>query len=609
MVKYLLDTRDIESDLEDLILEKTEGIPFFIEEFVKSLRDLKVIERKEGRYHLIKDFQDLAIPSTIQDVIMARVDSLLEGAKEVLQTGSVIEREFSYELIRTVTGLPERELLSQLSNLKDSELLYERGIYPESTFIFKHALTREVVYDSILTRRKKSLHDEIGKAIEELYKNNIDEHYGLLVEHFTLSENYEKGAEFSRLAGRKAEKAGSLNDAISYASKRVACVEKLSQTEDVQTKLIDSRTILGLYYNQLNHHADAQEAIDPIFDLAHKFSYKRRLSQIYTIMGAYVCLVLEDLTESFKHLGEALTILKEIEDFVSLSLANYWLGYAQSVDCQFEKASYHFGKAEEINVARKSLWGISTIKSSLGYFVYDFQGRVNQGYQTTNEAVRIAEESGDIYSKACAYSFHGFSCFLKGLLEEAEEHSLKGVDLCEKVKLLYPNIAAHQSLGEIYFEIGEYQKSKHYYGKAVRLLERGRFGSSVVNFSKICIARAKVLYDEKDIDLESLYGYVHENKLRIYSGWIERYIGEILLKINDQHMDEVEYWIKKAIEADKRNGMMWHLGRDYALYAELLKGKGDSSKAKEILGKAIEILSDCGADGWVEKYEEEMASL
>jgi hypothetical protein len=87
---------------------------------------------------------------------MARVDSLPEGAKELLQIGSVIEREFSYELIKRATGLLEQELLSHLSVLKDSELLYERGIYPETTYIFKHALTREVVYDSILTHRKKT---------------------------------------------------------------------------------------------------------------------------------------------------------------------------------------------------------------------------------------------------------------------------------------------------------------------------------------------------------------------------------------------------------------------------------------------------------------------
>ena len=125
------------SDLEDLILEKTEGIPFFIEEFIKSLKDLKIIETKDNQYYLAKDIQEVTLPSTIQDVIMARVDSLPEGAKELLQTGSVIEREFSHELIKRVTSLSQEELLTHLSVLKDSELLYERGIYPESTYIFQ----------------------------------------------------------------------------------------------------------------------------------------------------------------------------------------------------------------------------------------------------------------------------------------------------------------------------------------------------------------------------------------------------------------------------------------------------------------------------------------
>jgi predicted ATPase len=113
---------------------------------------------------------------------MARVDTLHEGAKEVIQTGSVIEREFSYELIKRVTGFSEQELLSRLSILKDSELIFERGIYPDSAYIFKHALTREVVYDSILARKKKKLHKDVGQAIEQLYKDNLHEHYGALIE-------------------------------------------------------------------------------------------------------------------------------------------------------------------------------------------------------------------------------------------------------------------------------------------------------------------------------------------------------------------------------------------------------------------------------------------
>ena len=181
---------------------------------MRSLNDLKIIERKHNKCRLAKDIQDVTIPSTIQDVIMARVDSLPEGAKEVLQTGSVIEREFSYELIRRVTGLPEQELLSYLSVLKDSELLYERGIYPESTYIFKHALTREVVYDSILTKKRKKLHEEIGNAIEELYADRIEEQYELLAYHYGLAENWEKAVHFGRLAAEKAHKLSQFQQAV-----------------------------------------------------------------------------------------------------------------------------------------------------------------------------------------------------------------------------------------------------------------------------------------------------------------------------------------------------------------------------------------------------------
>ena len=183
---------------------------------------------------------------------MARVDSLPEPTRELLRTASAIEREFSHELIQRVTALPEQILLSQLSTLKDAELLYERGIYPDSYYIFKHALTKEVVYDSILAKGKKKLHKEIGSAIEEMYKDNIGEYYEVLSEHYFLSDNYLKAAEYSRLAGRKAEKAASFKDAIAHAKKRVESLEKLTRTDEVDKQIIDARTILGLYMAQMH---------------------------------------------------------------------------------------------------------------------------------------------------------------------------------------------------------------------------------------------------------------------------------------------------------------------------------------------------------------------
>jgi tetratricopeptide (TPR) repeat protein len=111
------------------------------------------------------------------------------------------------------------------------------------------------------------------------------------------------------------------------------------------------------------------------------------------------------------------------------------------------------------------------------------------------------------------------------------------------------------------------------------------------------------------VNLESLYAYSRNNKVKAAESWIQRYIGEILLNIDDQHISEAEHWIQKAIETDQRNRMMLNLAKDYALYAELFKRKGDRLKAQENLGKAIEILKGCGADGWVEKYEKELTKL
>jgi tetratricopeptide (TPR) repeat protein len=609
MVTHILGTKEIEKALEELFLEKTEGVPFFIEQFIKSLKDLKIIERKENTYRLSKDIQHLTIPSTIQDVIMARVDSLPERAKEVLQTGSVIEREFSYPLINHVTGLPEKELLSYLSILKDSELLYERGIYPQSNYIFKHALTREVIYDSILAKRKKKLHEEIGNGIEELYKDSLSEHFEVLAEHYFLSENYSKSAEYSRLAGRKAEKGASLSDAIVYAKKRVTSLERLPRTDEVDQQIIDARTIFGLYMAQMHYFVEAKEAIDPIIDLAIRQGYKKRLCQIYTILGPYYCFVKENHPEGFKAFEEALKISGEVKDIITSVLASAWFGNALGWNCEFERALNCYQRALDINLAAKNLWGISVMKSNLALTGYLWAGKIGLGFQTTQEAVRIAEESGDIYSKAWAYTTHGGFCYGKRLLEEAEKHLLMGVEFCERINFHSWGGVGRFNLGETYFEMGDFRRSKANYEKGILVWENNRLFPSWTRLQKVGLARSKVLDKEKDVNLESLYTHSLNNEVKVTEGWIQRYIGEILLNIDDQHISEAEHWIQKAIEADQRNRMMFHLGKDYALYAELFKRKGDRLKVQENLGKAIEIFKECGADGWVEKAEKELATL
>ena len=609
MVYHILGTAMLEGNLENLSLEKTEGIPFFIEEFVRSLKDLKLAVKKADTYCLVKDFQDMTIPSTIQDVIMARVDALPKGAKDILQTGAVIEREFSYGLVRRVTGLREQELLSHLNLLKRSELVYERGVFPKSNYIFKHALTRKVVYDSILKRKKKDLHEAIGNAIERLSDDSIERHYGVLAEHFISSDNYEKGAKFSRLAERAAEKAGSLTDALEYAQKRIDCLEKLPQTDGIKKEIIDARTALGLYSIQSGFHADANNAVVPVLELAETMAYKRRLSQIYTIIGTYNYMVEENFPAALKNLEAALDISRELGDMVSTLFSNFWSAIVLSVNCEFEKADNHLSKALEINLAAKSHWGVSIIKSNLSYFIYFFKGRVDESYQISGEALQGANESGDIFSKAMASVCHGIACYGCGFFEKAIIHLSEGCTSCEKIRLVVFHGLAHFFLGEAHFEIGDFQKAEENYKEAIDIFEHNRIIPSWRNVSKSAIEKMKAINKDTRVDLEEMIGYADANKARIWDGWIRRNIGEILLNSDDQRLDEAEGWINKAIEADSTNGTMLNLGRNYALYAELCSRRGDQDKAVTAFQKAIAVFKDCGSEGFLKRAEKSLASI
>ncbi|KKK94625.1 hypothetical protein LCGC14_2680960, partial [marine sediment metagenome] len=211
MTTSLLEADEIEEDLAGLILEKVEGVPFFIEEFTRSLQEAGSIIRADGRCRLETDLAPITIPETLHDLLMARVDRLPEGAKEILQVGSVIEREFDWALVKETTGIPDMELLSRISHLKEAELIFERGIFPQVSYTFQHGITQELLYHSLLTAKQREYHLSIGKAMERLYSDRLEEHSPVLSLHFTRGGDPERGYRYHHLAGDRA--------AASYANR------------------------------------------------------------------------------------------------------------------------------------------------------------------------------------------------------------------------------------------------------------------------------------------------------------------------------------------------------------------------------------------------------
>ena len=189
--------------LKQLILEKTEGSPFFMEEVVQTLsrgywrtlcrgiRALPARARTLQRTRLTS-----ASPSTVQGILAARIDRLAPDEKAFLQQLAVIGREFSFELVRQVIAQPEDDLSRMLSALQHKEFLYEQPAFPEVEYIFKHALTQEVAYNSVLIERRKVLHEQTGQTIEGLFSDRLEEHYGELAHHYSRSGNTEKAIEY-----------------------------------------------------------------------------------------------------------------------------------------------------------------------------------------------------------------------------------------------------------------------------------------------------------------------------------------------------------------------------------------------------------------------------
>ncbi len=607
MLSHLLGQNNITADLHDLVLEKTEGTPFFMEEFIKSLLDLEIIEIKNDVYRLASGRPNIEIPSTIQDVIMAKVDSLAEETRNLIYKASVIEREFGYELIKRISDLSEKELLAQLSVLTESELIYERGFHPEIVYIFKHSLTRELIYNSILPARKRAIHEKIGQAMEALYQDNISDYYAILANHYTTSENFEKGEVYSRAAAKKAQKQSDFNNAIYFTKNRVLSVEKLPQAADQQKKLIDARTSLGRYYLQMNYDLKAKEAIDPIVNLVENQGDKRRLAQINTIMGSYYHVIEGNHPKAIEYHENALKLAEEENDFASISLASLFLGATYGNLGEFNKSLESLEKALHISQAADRIFGIAQLKGVISYYVYNPTGQLDLAYQTSQEGVRLAEESGDAHSKAITYICHGRSNLYKGYLDQAVEFLGKGTELCEKIAHDLWNMNGQIELFSTYIELGEYKNALLHGEKAGQLANRkGLSVASVLNAFTLMSDIAKIFDRSLSVDVLSLNTIYEGIKKSLLEVPVPSFFAEVLIKADQPQYVEAEKWIEKSVVTYEKYSLKGWSWKPYVLYFEFYKHQNDLPKAREQMNKAISIMKECGADGWVERYEKEL---
>jgi class 3 adenylate cyclase/DNA-binding SARP family transcriptional activator len=224
----LMGAESMPAELRELIYRKAEGNPFFVEEVTRSLVEAGALRRSGSGDVVARPVEEINVPDTVQDVIMARLDRLPEEPKRALQTASVIGREFAVRLLERAAELQGR-LDECLRELKAVELIHERSLYPERTYMFRHALTHEVAYNSLLVARRRVLHRRVGEAIEELYADRLAEYQETLAYHFEQARAWEKALEHLLESGEKALAAFAPRQAVSFYDRALAVLRKSGQ--------------------------------------------------------------------------------------------------------------------------------------------------------------------------------------------------------------------------------------------------------------------------------------------------------------------------------------------------------------------------------------------
>jgi len=245
MLAELVGHADELQSVKDAIVARTEGNPFFMEEMVRALFDQGVLTRN-GMVKVAKPLASIQIPATVQGILAARIDQLAAADKELLQILAVIGKEFPLGLVRRVAQQAESELTRGLARLQLGEFIYERPAFPESEYTFKHALTQEVAYNSVLFERRRELHERAAAALEELFAGKLDEQVDALAHHYSRSGNAAKAVGFLRRAAEQARTRSAYDAALGYVNEALRLLPELPDSWERDRDEIAIQGIRGL---------------------------------------------------------------------------------------------------------------------------------------------------------------------------------------------------------------------------------------------------------------------------------------------------------------------------------------------------------------------------
>jgi len=428
MIKQILEQDDVPIEFCQLVYQKTEGNPFFVEEVIKSLMEQELIFREGNRWKII-ELSRIEFPETVRGVVKARIGRLDDECHNLLSMASFIGNDFTFEALRGATGFEENKLVELLERMLKTGLIKERVVRGEDAFSFADAIVRDVVHEEVSRLTHRRLHHVVGNALEKVYASKIDDHLAELAYQFLESNDRDKALDYFLKAGEKAAKIYANNEAVSYLQSALQLLDEkegeLDEKARVLEKLGDIKRIQGEYNACVEHWSKALE-------LWKKLDEKENVSRIHRRMAS-ILLAIGEKEKAETHYQEALKILQAMPESVELaSLYRYRasmfydrgdLSNARSLGMRALELAEKLNAQEAVAESCRTLGGVFRT-------IGDAQA-LRIAIEYYERALKTALDNG--YVEAAISCYNSLGAATRTLHEGKSEYFEKGYELAKKV--------------------------------------------------------------------------------------------------------------------------------------------------------------------------------
>jgi class 3 adenylate cyclase/tetratricopeptide (TPR) repeat protein len=595
--------------LKGLLVKR--GNPFFIEESIRTLVETGALAGERGAYRLTRPIQAIEVPATVQVILAARIDRLSAEDKRLLQTASVIGKDVPFVLLHAVAETAEDAVQRGLTHLQAAEFLYETRLFPEPEYTFKHALTHDVTYGTLLQERRKALHARIVAAIERFYPDRLTEHVERLAHHAVRGEIWEQAVTYLHQAGAKAFARSANREAVTCFEQALTALGHLPETRETLERAIDLRFDLRTALFPLGNFERIFGCLREAERLAKTLDDQRRLGQL----SVYMChnlYITGHPTEALGFGQRAQAIAESLGDVRLQVTGNLYFGVACISAGDYRQAEDLLAKVLQLLEAdlireRLGLAGFPAVMAPC-YLTQVFaeRGEFKAGIAHGQESIRRAEALDHPYSLAWARWVLAYLQMTRGDLNDAVGLLERGVALSREWNLTYFSVNFMGILGYSYALSGRI-------AEGIPLLENALSAMETIGHATIrplllaYLGEAYVLDGRLEDALEfagRALTFARERGQRPYEAWALRLLGEVTARRDPPEHADGHY--RAALALAEELGMRPLVAHCHLGLGRLYRGTGKREQAHERLITATTMYRDMDMPFWLEKAEAEM---